>query len=147
MLKNSLRALVLGGAVLFAGGSATIIKGTSQPVTINTYPPGATVYVDNQPVGYSPVTVALKHDDHTVSVALPGYAPAYARLTAGFSGWTLLAFPFGMIIDAVTGAITTLDQEAVVIQLVPGGPAAGAPALQPQRQPQPPPQGDSPVRH
>jgi hypothetical protein len=143
MLKTSLRALALVGAVLAAGGSATIIKGTSQPVTISTYPPGATVFVDNQPVGVSPVTVSLKHDEHNVSATLPGYAPGYARLTTGFSGWTLLTFPIGTVIDAITGSITTLDQEAVVIQL---GPSGGQPPAGPGYVP---PAGDSttPERH
>ena len=142
MLNNSLRALGLVAAMVLAGGSATIIKGSSQPVTIATNPPGAQVFVDNMPMGVSPVTVSLKHEDHQVSATLPGYQPGYARLTASFSGWSLFFFPVGTIIDAVTGAITTLDQDAVVITLGAGGapPALGQP-------PQPPPLGTSPERH
>ena len=137
MLKTSLRALALLGAVFASAGSATIIKGTSQPVMIATSPPGAQVFVDQQPVGVSPLTVNLKHDNHTVSATLPGYHPGYAQLTTSFSGWTLLGPFVGWIVDAVTGAVTTLDQDTVMIQLAPGGPGAGAPAYQPQ---QPPPQ-------
>jgi len=142
MGKNLIRGLVLVGALLLSGGSATIIKGTSQPVTINTYPPGANVFVDNQPVGVSPVTVSLKHDDHTVSATLPGYGPGYAQLTTSFSGWTLLAAPVGLIVDAITGAITTLDQDQVIIQLGQGGAPGQAPGYQP-----PPGEQGTPQRH
>ncbi len=148
MLRTTLRALVLFGAVLAAGGSATIIKGTSQPVTITTTPPGAQVFIDNLPVGVSPLTVSVKHAEHTVSATLPGYAPGYARLTTGFSGWTILAFPLGTVIDAITGALMTLDQDQVVIQLGAGGASMGAQPGYPA-QPQPQPVGDqaSPERH
>jgi hypothetical protein len=147
MFKTLFRIAALAGAVFFAGGSATIIKGTSQPVTITTSPPGATVYVDQQPVGVSPITVSLKHADHAVSASLPGYGPGYARLTTSFSGWSLLAFPLGMIVDAITGAISTLDQDAVVIQLAPGAaPPAGPAFPQQPAPPQPDPNGASPQR-
>jgi hypothetical protein len=144
MGTSILRLLALVGATLLAAGSATIIKGTGQPVTITTNPPGAQVFVDNQPVGVSPITLNLKHDDHAVSATLAGYAPGYARLTTGFSGWSLFFFPVGTIIDAVTGAITTLDQDSVIIQLAPGG-APGTP-LQPGGPAMPPP-GGSAERH
>jgi hypothetical protein len=145
MFKNSLRLLGLGTALVCSAGSATIIKGTSQPVTITTNPPGAQVFVDNQPVGVSPLTVTLKHDDHQVSATLPGYQPGYARLTSSFSGWTLLAFPAGTIVDAITGALATLDQDAVVINL--GGGTPGQAPAYPQPATQTPPAGTTPERH
>jgi hypothetical protein len=122
MVTTSLRALVLVAAGLAAAGSATVIKGTSQPVMILTNPPDAQVFVDNKYVGPSGRQYSISHSDHVISAALPGYAPAYARLTTSFSGWTLLNGFTGVVtilVDIVTGSIATLDQSTVVIELAP----------------------------
>jgi len=56
-MKKVLLASLLSINLAFA--SATIIKGTSQNVSITTDPPGATVYVDGQVMGTTPVTLNL----------------------------------------------------------------------------------------
>jgi hypothetical protein len=149
MVTTSLRALVLVAAGLAAAGSATVIKGTSQPVTIATNPPNAQVFVDDKPVGVSPLTINISHADHVVSASMPGYAPGYARLTTSFSGWALLNGFTGfitIIVDAITGSIATLDQNTVIIQLAPG---SGDNMPHPVMPGQPPPvqPGGSAVRH
>jgi hypothetical protein len=145
-LRVATLVAVVASLAYAQAGCATVIKGTSQAVTINTIPPGADVYVDNQPVGRAPVTVSLTHADHTVSAQMPGYGTGFARLTSSFSGWALFFFPAGTIIDAITGAITTLDQDAVTIQLGAGGPPQASPQLAPP-QPAAPQPAPTPTRN
>jgi hypothetical protein len=131
MVTAPFRALVLVAAALAAAGSATVIKGTSQPVTIMTTPSNAQVFVDRKLVGTSPLRLDISHGDHVVSASLPGYRSGYARLTASFSGWTLLNAFTGVVtilVDAVTGSIATLDQSTVIIELAPAAASPGAPA-------------------
>ena len=132
MVTASLRALVLAAAALAAAGSATVIKGTSQPVTIMTTPSNAQVFVDNKPVGMSPLTINISHADHVVSASMPGYVPGYARLTTSFSGWALMNVFTGfvtIIVDAITGSIATLDQSTVIIELAPAQVQPGGAAV------------------
>jgi hypothetical protein len=106
-------------AVLTSMGCATIIKGSNADLTVVTQPPGATVYIDGFPVGPSPWAGEVKQDAHQIRAELAGYQPGFARVTASFSGWTLLGGLLGIVIDAVTGAITTTDQDQVMIVLQP----------------------------
>ena len=109
-------AIALFAATMLSTGCATIIKGSTAKVSIGTSPPGATVYVNGNPVGNSPLMVSLPHDDAQVRAELPGYQPGYASITTSFSGWSLLG---GILIDAITGAITTIDNTNIFINLTP----------------------------
>lgn len=112
-------AILIGYAALV--GCATIINGSNARVQVQSEPPGAIVYVDGNPVGETPLTVQVSHDNHHVRLAKPGYAAAQAQLTASFSGWSLVGFSFivPVLIDIGTGAITSLDQSAIYLHLQP----------------------------
>lgn len=131
-MQGWLRSMVV--TIVVGSGCATIIKGSSQDVRVETNPPGAMVYVDGNPVGPAPQTLKLKQDDHHITATLPGMQ-GHAAMSTGFSGWSLLFFPVGTIIDAVTGAITTLDDERVQVTLVRVASAAPAPWASPPAAP------------
>jgi uncharacterized protein YceK len=120
-------------------GCATIMHGSNQPVGISSTPTGAQVFVDNQPMGITPVTATLsRKDHHTVRVEMAGYAPYEMKLTRGVSGWVWGNLVFGGIpglaIDAITGGLykltptevnatltrptATLDGQALMIAVV-----------------------------
>lgn len=94
-------------------GCASIMHGSNQPVGISSSPTGAQVFVDNQPMGITPVTATLsRKDHHTVRVEMAGYAPYEMKLTRGTSGWVWGNLVFGglpgLAIDAITGALYKL---------------------------------------
>ncbi|HEX5872072.1 MAG TPA: PEGA domain-containing protein [Longimicrobium sp.] len=99
-------------------GCATIMHGSNQPVGISSSPTGAQVFVDNQPMGITPVTATLsRKDHHTVRVEMAGYAPYEMKLTRGVSGWVWGNLVFGGIpglaIDAITGGLYKLTPTEV----------------------------------
>jgi uncharacterized protein YceK len=115
--------------VLLASGCATIVKGTSQTVTVNTDPAGAmctltrdarTVAVVNPTPGSVPVGKAL--GGIAIDCRLAGYQDAAGALAAEFQPMTLgnilLGGPIGIAIDAVSGAMAQYP-EAVTITMLP----------------------------
>src|SRR5579859_5446710 len=83
---------------------ASIIHGTGQKLNIASVPAGATVSVDDEVVGVTPVVAKLhRNDPHTNVVKLEGYQPFQIKTTRHMDGWVLgnLVFggPLGLIID------------------------------------------------
>lgn len=131
--------VVLSLVAATLSGCATIMHGSNQPVGISSNPTGAQVFVDNQPMGITPVTATLsRKDHHTVRVEMAGYAPYEMKLTRGVSGWVWGNLVFGGIpglaVDAITGGLykltptevnatltrptATLDGQALMIAVV-----------------------------
>jgi hypothetical protein len=72
MKKIILSALVMISTLF---GSATIFKGTSQAITINSEPKGARVYVDGQLRGITPMSFTMNKSlsTHEIRVHKDGY--------------------------------------------------------------------------
>lgn len=105
-------SLVLG----LLAGCATIMHGKTQSVGISSIPEGATVTVDNQPVGTTPVFADLKRkDEHVVRISLEGYTTATLTLSRKTSGWVwgniLFGGLIGLAVDAITGGLYKLEPE------------------------------------
>jgi hypothetical protein len=121
---------------MFAGGPDRI------PVTTN--PPGATVFVDNMPVGQTPTIVSLDRgrSSGVIRIEAAGYAPVVVTRDKSVIGWfwvNLLVWP-GFLIDAITGNVKSFDDTPIAIGLAPvGAPPAPAYAPQPGTPPPPPP--------
>ena len=78
-------ALVL--AVLLAG-CATLAHGRSQVVRVESAPSGATVFVDDEPRGVTPLNVDLPRDgDVEVRLERDGFAPQVLPLRRSLSRW------------------------------------------------------------
>ncbi len=110
--------LLLGMTLWLAGsGCATMIKGSGEDVTFSTDPPGADVYVDGNLLGRTPMKARMSHDPHTVEFRKEGYKAITMAATTSFSGHSLWLLAYSLIVDAVTGSITTLDQDSFSAQL------------------------------
>ena len=60
MKKYTLGLVMLSAIVIFTG-CATVISGTSQEITFESSPSGATVYLDGERYGVTPFTLSLIH--------------------------------------------------------------------------------------
>jgi len=109
------RLIAAAIAVLVLPGCATVFEGTSDSVTVNTTPPGATCNVDRngQRLGtVSPTPGSLSFskskNDLNVSCTLRNHLPAQVTVAPKFVGTTfanvLLGGVVGVVADAASGA-------------------------------------------
>ncbi len=123
---------------MFLGGCASIIKGTTQNVSIKSNPTsaGVKVYKSEGGVlvgeGTTPYLVELKRGSgffsggrYRVVVEKPGHAKKEIEITASANGWyiagnLLLGGLIGwLIVDPATGAMWSLEPDDVTIELGP----------------------------
>jgi hypothetical protein len=92
------------------GGCATMINGTTQSFHIQSSPPGATVLVDGQPAGVTPLPVKLKRSsNHEVEVRHDGFDSQRYRFVQNPTFWTWLNLVGGItlvgwVVDLATQA-------------------------------------------
>lgn len=103
---------------------AAVMHGTTQDISISRESSGASVTVDHQPHGITPIVASLSRENtHFVSIELEGYAPVTTRIIsqhdAAVAGNGLLGGIPGIAIDAVTGAGKMLHHEAIHVVFVP----------------------------
>lgn len=115
-------ALPLLAVSLLAPGCATIIHGSNQDVAFSSSPSGATVTVDGEALGTTPLVTGLSRDDaHTVRITMDGYQPYEMTLTKSVDGWVWGNIVFGGLIglgvDAATGAMYKLSPDQVSADL------------------------------
>lgn len=123
--KNYFAFVVTTGlilAVLTLFSCATIMHGSSQEIGIQSRPTGATVSIDNQEFGKTPVIAKLsRKDNHLVHITLEGYQPFDATITRSTSGWVwgnvLFGGLIGLAVDAITGGLYKLKPEQVEAEL------------------------------
>jgi len=101
---------------------ASIIHGSSQKLNIASEPIGATVSVDNEVVGVTPVVAKLRRKDpHTIVVKLDGYQPFQIKTERHTDGWVWGNIVFGgllgVVIDLSNGAAYKLTPKDVAAQL------------------------------
>jgi PEGA domain-containing protein len=101
---------------------ATIMHGTSQQVGINSQPAGATVVVDSQTIGTTPVAAKLaRKRSHHITLTMPGYQSFEMVTTRKTSGWVWGNIVFGgligLIVDASTGGLYDVRPEQIDAQL------------------------------
>ena len=101
---------------------ATIFNGTSQEINISSSPSAATVYVNGQDIGQTPIVQSLKRKtDVTIKIELDGYNPFEIKLTKKISGWfwadIFLTGLIGVVVDAATGAMYNFEPSIVTTNL------------------------------
>ena len=121
-MSRSTKVVGLVFASALVAACATIMHGSSQQVGINSQPAGATVVVDSQTVGMTPVAAKLaRKRAHRISVTLAGYQPYEMVTTRKTSGWVWGNIVFGgligLIVDASTGGLYDVRPEQVNAQL------------------------------
>lgn len=120
-------------APLTLGGCASVTRGWSEQVQINSQPEGAEVRTSMSQTCVTPCTLTVsRKDEFSVAFAKPGYQPQTVPVTtrvagagaAGFAGNVLVGGIIGMGVDAASGA--TLEHwpnpVLAVLQPVPAGP-------------------------
>lgn len=110
--------------LLILNGCATIMTGSSQPITINSDVPNSKVYVDGAYTGQTPLI--LDHlstkTNHTFRIEAEGYTPVTEVLKREASGWVwgnlLLGGPIGLGIDFGTGGLYIFKKDNIHGHLV-----------------------------
>lgn len=86
---KQLIVLLLGVALMFTSGCATVLRGDTQKLKFVTEPRGATVLVDGV-THVTPATVQLKrNEEHQVTVSLAGYRSMTFVLKSTWDGASL----------------------------------------------------------
>lgn len=120
--KNLYLTVAIAAASILLTGAlfscATIMHGTSQEIGIQSSPTGATVTVDGQDFGKTPVIAKLsRKKSHKVHFTLEGFQPFDATITKSTSGWIWGNIVFGgligLAVDAISGGLYKLKPEQV----------------------------------
>ena len=129
-------ALTVGTLALT--GCATITRGTTEVLVVNTDPPGAQVQISDGHACTSPCSVELKrkHDYH-VKIAKAGYEPVETDVmsqivgagAAGMAGNVLVGGLIGVGVDAYTGATKGLKPNPLTVNLLPSAGSQAPPSL------------------
>lgn len=128
MNKKIMLLSIFGGLLaLIIVGCATIIKGTSQDISIKSNPSNANVQIKTTGgveswTGVTPASVKLsKKKEYVVTIQLSGYKDATVQITQSFEAWTignlLCGGVIGIIIDAVDGAMWKLEPDQIMVTM------------------------------
>src|SRR5690625_607227 len=122
MRKSIFIIALMFGFFYLTSSCATIIHGSKQSVSIASNPSSATVLIDNQEHGKTPLTTKLdRKDHHTVKIELPGYMTYETKFTRKVDGWIAGNIIFGGIIglaiDAITGGMYKLTPDQIQADL------------------------------
>ena len=102
---------------------ATIFTGTQDTITFETVPSGATVYLNGNPIGKTPLKKVVKRNINSVEaqVKLAGYAPQSFDLEREFNFVSIinLGDVLGWAIDVATGSIMKYSRLYYNIELEP----------------------------
>lgn len=128
-MKVSIRQITLAIVVvasLFAGGCATVTRGTTQAWTVDSVPSGAVASLSNGERCETPCTLTLKRKHaFSVEVCKPGYRTVNTSVVSnisgagatGMAGNVIVGGLIGIGIDAATGATKDLTPSPLMIQL------------------------------
>lgn len=123
------KSVVVSIAAVLAAGCATIARGTSEDVTVNSDPPGA--FVETTAGLTCPATPCTwkvpRKQEFVATFRLDGYEPVQIPVqtkvgtggAVGFTGNVLAGGVVGMVADAGSGATLDHDPNPVFAQLTP----------------------------
>ncbi|SMO84680.1 PEGA domain-containing protein [Fodinibius sediminis] len=97
-------------------GCATIFKGSSADIRVNSQPSNATVYINEIDKGTTPQTLSLDRDeDHILTFRKDGHEEVKVEIDKNFDGATtilgnIVSFALvGIVVDVATGAAYSLE--------------------------------------
>lgn len=131
MKLNRTTAAAFGATTLTLCSCASIISGSTNPVTISSAPAAAAFTITDKEgrvvhSGTTPQTVTLEAGHgyfgaarYDITVKKDGYAAKTYPVIAGLNGWYFANLLFGgligmLIVDPVTGAMYKLPKDAVI---------------------------------
>lgn len=121
-LRPLISLTVLSPLLLFAGGCASIVKGTTQAIPVSSDPAGADVKIDGNKIGQTPVSVEAKRKtDHLITIEMPGYQVESIAVTRNVGGAVygniLAGGLVGWGVDAMSGAQYNLSPATISVKL------------------------------
>lgn len=124
---KSIQLLACLSASLLASGCATIVTGSSQEVTLVSEPSGASVSIDGNNRGMTPLTISLKRKETpTFVLTSDGYMDEALALDKSSNGWVwgniVLGGIIGLAVDMGTGAHQKFDQDVYTVRMRPSPP-------------------------
>jgi hypothetical protein len=125
--------LIVFMAVIASGCASIVGGGSSETLTFNSEPDGATVTISGRTVGKTPVSVEVKRDKNkTVTFEKDGYKTQTAQLSTTLNGWfwgnILIGGFLGSTTDSVSGAMYEFQPDQYFVTLAP----VAATRIQPQ---------------
>lgn len=120
--------LLLGSTLLLTSGCATITRGTTDTLVVESDPPGATVTLSNGMRGQTPSSFKISRKTAlVVDIEKAGYEPLKVNVQpqisgaggAGMAGNVLVGGLIGAAVDAGTGAMNDLKPNPIQVRLVP----------------------------
>ena len=100
-------------------GCATMFGDNDKSVHINSYPQGAQLYVNNNPIGTTPTTITVPNtwSPTLVTIKKPGYQTRVAQINTEFQPVGILNIFFwpGFIIDAIADNMMKISPDSRVI--------------------------------
>jgi hypothetical protein len=127
-MKTTYLSTMLLGTTLLIQGCATITRGTTEVLVIETTPRGADVSLSNGLRCTTPCALEIKRKMNVVvDITKPGYEPSRVNVlsevagagAAGMAGNVLLGGVIGAGVDAATGATKRLVPNPVRVTLNP----------------------------
>jgi len=121
-MKTLTTIITISIILLFTQACGTIMQGTTQQVGISSNPSDASVSINGQNHGNTPMIIDLKRkDSHMVKIELDGYQPYETNLTRNTSGWVWGNIVFGgligLVVDASAGGMYKLTPEQIDSEL------------------------------
>jgi len=112
------KIIALGLAILYLSSCATLFKGTTEEVNVNSDPQRAQIFIDGKLMGETPITLKMESKKtYLIEFKKEGYKTKTFNLTNHVgAGWIILDVLAGLIpvvVDAATGAWYHLDQKNV----------------------------------
>ena len=103
-------------------GCATIVQGTKQRIEVSSDPPGATVLVDGESAGATPIKLKLRTPlSHVLIITKEGYKEEKVTLTRAIGsaacGNIFIWGPAGWAVDGLTGSQYRLVPDKVHVEL------------------------------
>jgi hypothetical protein len=114
-MLNRLISILLFSLVLVITGCATLFGDNERKVTINSNPTGASVYLNGNLRGATPMILILPtyiYNGADVTLKKEGYYDTTVALNVKFQTvglWNILNSGFGFLIDGATGSFVKID--------------------------------------
>lgn len=121
-MKALISILTITVFLIFTQSCGTIIQSSTQQVGFSSNPGNASVTINGQNHGNTPMIIDLKRkDSHMVVIELEGYQPYETSLTRRTSGWVWGNLVFGgligLVIDASAGGMYKLTPAQIRTEL------------------------------
>ena len=128
---KKLAVYTLAVCSLLGSSCATMLKGTSDEITVVSDPSGAEVSVNDADKGPTPLTFTVpSKQDVNVTVAKAGYQPENLQdpvsFRWGYEAWAFLAYIIPMVVDLSDGAAWGHDHLTMTAHLEPNSQPASA---------------------